>query len=83
MAHVGLNHDNGDIALENANAFHQLFGLGVKDGDASAFCGTAVEFMKTNYYGEKGHIGFYTNSVPRALQWYRDNKVAVHKDSIR
>lgn len=83
LAHVGLNHDHGDLALENANAFQQLFGLGIKDGTASAFCGTAVEFMKTNYYGEKGHIGFYTNSVSRALQWYRDNKTAVREESIR
>ncbi len=83
LAHVGLNHDNGEQALEHANMFHRLFGLGVKDGDASVFCGTAVEFMKTNYYGEKGHIGFYTNSVPRALQWFKDSGIALWEDSIR
>ena len=35
------------------------------------------EVMKTKYYGTKGHIGFYTNSVKRAIAWFEKNNIKV------
>ena len=72
-----------DAALATTAAFSKLFRLPVKDGNSSAFAGTAVESMKKPFYGEKGHIGFRTRSVERALAWYRAQGVAVREESIR
>lgn len=83
LAHVGLNNSGPEQALENAGTMDRLFGLGVKDGGNSAFCGQAVEFMKIPYYGEKGHIGFYTNSVRRALAWFEDRGIPIRPESLR
>lgn len=83
LAHVGINHSDEQPAYSNATKLNSLLNLGVKDGNSSLFCGTAVEFMKTNYYGEKGHIGFYTNSVPRALTWFKKHNIDVREESIR
>lgn len=83
LAHVGLNHKNEEEALVNASAMDALFSFGVRNGNSSAFCGKAVEFMKTQYYGEKGHIGFYTNSVARAMAWFEANKIPIRTESVR
>lgn len=83
LAHVGLNHKNEQDALNNTNAMDHLFQLGIKNGNSSAFCGKAVEFMKTMYYGEKGHIGFYTNSVMRAKAWFEKRGIPIRENSLR
>lgn len=61
-----------------ANAFR----LTKKTGNASVFAGTAVEFMKTMFYGTKGHIGFATNSMTRALEYFKANNIEVIEDRI-
>ena len=67
LAHVGVNNADKDEALANADAMNWAFPLGVKVGSGkSSFLGTAVELMHSPYCGEKGHIGFKTNSPERA-----------------
>lgn len=83
LAHVGLNHPDEAAALANADALNQIFQLGVRNGNSSAFCGKAVEFMKTMFYGEKGHIGFYVNSVARAKAWFESRNIAIREESVR
>lgn len=83
LAHVGLNHESEEAALRNAAAMDALFGLGVRNGNSSAFCGKAVEFMKSMYYGSNGHIGFYTNSVMRAKAWFRKQSIPIREESVR
>lgn len=83
LAHVGLNHSDSESAQENARALAGMFGLPVKVGNSSTFAAKSVEFMHSLYYGEKGHIGFYTNSVARSLAYFRDRGVAVREESIR
>lgn len=83
LAHVGLNHDNEDIAISNAEKLNDFLGLTVKNGNSSVFCNKDVEFMKTNYYGQKGHIGFYTNSIVRAAQWLRNRGISLREESFR
>lgn len=83
LAHVGLNHGSEADAVHNAEAMNALFGLGVKNGNSSLFCGKAVEFMKTKFHGQNGHIGFYTNSVPRAQAYFKANGIPVMEDSLR
>jgi len=83
LAHVGINHEDAESALATTAAFAKLFRQPIKDGNSSAFAGTAVESMKKPFYGSKGHIGFRVRSVERALAWYRAQGVAVREESIR
>lgn len=83
LAHVGLNHPDEAAALANTNALNEMMLLGTRNGNSSAFCGTAVEFMKTMFYGEKGHIGFYVNSVARAKAWFESRNIAIREESVR
>ena len=61
----------------------EIFRMDVKNGNSSVFAGKAVEFMKTPYLGEKGHIGYYTNSTERALSWFEGEGIPVRMDTIR
>lgn len=83
LAHVGVNNDSEDEAKGGADVLGDIFRMPVKVGNSSIFTGTAVEFMKSKYYGEKGHIGFKTNSVYRALEYFKNNGVEVIEESIR
>lgn len=83
LAHVGLNAGDAEKASETTSRFADLFRLSVRDGQGSAFAGTAVECMKKPFYGAKGHIGFATRSVERALAWYCSRGIPVREESIR
>lgn len=83
LAHVGINNNSEAEAVSGAETLNKIFGLPVKAGNSSVFAGTAVELMKTQFYGSRGHIGFKTNSVARALAWFEDNGIEVNKESIR
>lgn len=83
LAHVGVNNENEDTAKNGADIIGNIFRLPVKVGSSSIFTGTAVEFMKTMFYGTKGHIGFKTNSMPRALAYLKNNDIEIIEDSIR
>ena len=83
LAHIGINHAAADSALATTAAFAKLFRLPIRNGNSSAFAGTAVESMKHPFHGEKGHIGFAVRSVERALAWYKAQGVAVRAESIR
>ena len=83
LAHIGINHAAADSALATTAAFAKLFRLPIRNGNSSAFAGTAVESMKHPVHGEKGHIGFAVRSVERALAWYKAQGVAVRAESIR
>ena len=83
LAHVGVNNENEDKAKNGATIIGNIFRLPVKVGSSSIFTGTAVEFMKTMFYGAKGHIGFKTNSMQRALAYLRNNNIEIIEDSIR
>lgn len=83
LAHVGVNNDDAQTARSNAEALDAIFALGISSGSSSVFCGTAVEFMKSDYYGANGHIGFYTNSASRAKAWFESNGIAIRPQSLR
>jgi 2-dehydro-3-deoxyphosphogluconate aldolase/(4S)-4-hydroxy-2-oxoglutarate aldolase len=69
LAHVGVNAGSEDEAIGIAELFSAAFGLEVKNGNSSVFAGTAVEVMKAPFKGRLGHLGFKTNSIPRAAAY--------------
>lgn len=83
LAHVGVNCQSSEEAEKNAEAVSEIFRLDTKVGHSSVFSGTAVEFMKAPSYGDNGHIGFKTNSVFRALRYFKNYNYDVIEESIK
>ena len=69
LAHVGINTTATEDATEIAGAFGSLFGLPLKDGNSSIFAGSAIEVIKSQGLGAKGHIAFKTNYIVRATKY--------------
>ncbi len=83
LAHVGINNNSRDRALEGAGLLADLFRLPVKTGDSSTYAGKAVEFMHAAVYGDAGHLGFFTNSAFRALAYFKKRGIGIIEESIR
>ena len=83
LAHVGINHGSAEDGFNTASALSSIFGLELRDYAGAAFAGSAVESMKRKGYGAVGHIGFYSNSLPRAMAYFADHSVAINEESIQ
>ncbi len=83
LAHVGVNHKNGDDALKTAEILSDIFRFATRKCSASSFAGTAVECMNHETYGDKGHIGFSTISMPRAMKYLADKGIEFDEGSIK
>lgn len=84
FAHVGVNCGTAENARTCAGRLEDLFGLQGREGNSSIFAANAfVEIMKKPFYGENGHLGFYTNSVERALFQLKRQGCKILDDSIR
>ena len=83
LAHIGINHSTAEEGVSTAAFIARAFGLELRDLGGAAFAGTAVESMKKQGYGKVGHIGFYTNSVERAIAYFEAQGIAVNQDSIQ
>ncbi|MDO4572963.1 MAG: bifunctional 4-hydroxy-2-oxoglutarate aldolase/2-dehydro-3-deoxy-phosphogluconate aldolase, partial [Clostridia bacterium] len=66
FAHVGVNTEEEGKALAAADRYARLFGFAVKAGGSSVMAGGALEFTKTHFPGEHGHIGIQTADIGRA-----------------
>ena len=80
LAHVGINHGSQEEARKTAELFCRLFALAPTVHPACTFAGTAIECNDFMGPGEKGHIGFRTFSMTRALAWLADQGVALRED---
>lgn len=83
LAHVGINAADAEKAGGIADALSALLGFAKKDGNSSAFVGTAVEVMKGPNYGTNGHIAIRTNSVLRAVRYLESKGYATIPDSVK
>ena len=77
LAHVGVNADGEDDATRIATEFSDLFMFPVLPKSKSVFAGAAVECMKLNGRGAKGHIGIRTNDVDRAVAYLKKKGIGV------
>lgn len=66
LAHLGVNCENKDEALRLTALLGGLFGWPTREGNSSAFAGTAFELMKAPGRGKNGHVAIGVNSLPRA-----------------
>ncbi len=83
LAHIGINCDSETEAEKTADAFDGLFGFTKKVGNSSVFAGTAVEAMKSQGLGSKGHIAIATNSVVRAKNYLEMMGYTFNEESAK
>lgn len=86
VAHVGINTESEDAALEVANKFNKLFNFPIKNGNSAVFASSGVEVRKQMFLGKNGHIAIRTNYMERAMNYIEamggsfDMETAIEKN---
>jgi 2-dehydro-3-deoxyphosphogluconate aldolase/(4S)-4-hydroxy-2-oxoglutarate aldolase len=83
FAHLGINEENKDKALNSANLLSRLFYLPVKEGTNSFFTGSCFEVIKSQYLGKCGHIAIATNDIHRAIAYLKKKGVSVLPETAK
>lgn len=83
LDHVGINTENAEEAMKAAQIFNLMFGMEIKEGNSSIFMGNhELEIMKKMYLGKNGHIAIATNTLPRAIAYFRGRGFAFNEETI-
>jgi len=77
FAHLGINEEDEDKALNSANLLSHLFYLPIKEGTSSIFAGPEFEVMKNQYLGKHGHIAIVTNDIHRAITYLKMKGISI------
>ena len=83
LAHIGINCFEESEAEGCAETLSGIFRMEPQYMNSAIFAGTAVEAIKSGGFGTHGHIGFYTNSIPRALAWFESKGIPVREDGFK
>lgn len=83
FAHLGINEETKDKALNSANLLSQLFYFSVKEGATSIFAGSGFEVMKNQYLGKHGHIAIATNHIYRAINYLKTKGIPVLPETAK
>lgn len=83
VAHIGINTENEEEAKKAAGLFAAMFGFAQKEGNSSIFVGEKeVEIMKKQYLGKNGHIAIATNTLPRAIAYFKACGYAFREETV-
>lgn len=83
VKHIGINCDNEEEALKAAKLFAAMFGFDYAVGNSSIFAGSkSIEIMKANGRGKNGHIAIGTNTLPRAVAYFRNKGIAFAEETL-
>jgi len=77
FAHLGINEESKEKALNSANLLLRLFNFPLKEGTNSIFTGSTFEIIKTKYLGKHGHIAITTNDIHRAIAYLKIKGISV------
>jgi len=83
LAHLGINEEDNDHALQSANLFLQMFHFPVKEGNSSIFAASSFEVMKNKYLGKHGHIAISTNDIDRAIFYLEAKGISVLPETAK
>ena len=83
FAHLGINEETKDKALNSANQLSHLFYLPLKEGATSIFAGSGFEVMKNRYLGKHGHIAIATNDIYRAIAYLKTKGVSLFPETAK
>lgn len=67
VAHIGINCDDAEASMALCGELNKAFDFATKAGSSSNFSTSAIEVMKSQYLGEKGHIAVRTNAIGAAI----------------
>jgi len=72
MVHIGINNENTDEAMKSAKLLSSMFDFDIQQGNSSIFVGNrSIELTKKPSKGTKGHIAIRTNTLPRAIAYFK------------
>jgi len=83
FAHLGINEENQDKALNSASLLSHLFYLSIKEENSSIFAGSGFEVIKKQYLGKYGHIAIATNNIHRAITYLKMKGVSVLSETAK
>jgi len=83
FAHLGINEESKDEALNSANLLSRLFYFPIKDGTSSIFAGSGFEIIKNRFLGEHGHIAIATNDIHRAIAYLKKKDISVLPETTK
>ena len=77
FAHLGINEENQNKALNSANLLSHLFYFQIKEGTSSVFAGPAFEVTKNKYLGKHGHVAIATDDINRAIKYLKMKNISI------
>ncbi len=83
FAHLGINEQSKENALDISEGFGRLFGFAVKVGNSSTFASSAIEITHGVGLGKNGHIAVKTNSIHRAIAYLERQGITFDKSSAK
>jgi 2-dehydro-3-deoxyphosphogluconate aldolase/(4S)-4-hydroxy-2-oxoglutarate aldolase len=83
FAHLGINEENKDKALNSANLLSHLFYFSVKEGATSVFADPDFEITKNQYLGKHGHFAIATNDIYRTINYLKMKGVSVLPETAK
>ena len=83
VAHFGMNCENEEDALKQAQLLGGLFGLPISEGKDSVYTGPLVELMKGGGRGKHGHIAIFTNDIHAARVLLEEMGYRFNEDSAK
>jgi 2-dehydro-3-deoxyphosphogluconate aldolase/(4S)-4-hydroxy-2-oxoglutarate aldolase len=83
FAHLGINEETKDKALNSANQLSRLFYFSIKEGTSSIFAGPGFEVMKNRFLGEHGHIAIATNDIHRATTYLKMKGISLLPETAK
>jgi len=81
LSHVGINTENEEDALKNANKIFELFGFPTKVGNSSIFNGKEFEWMKKPFLGDNGHIAIGTRNIEAAIAFLKRRGITFKEET--
>jgi len=83
FAHLGINEETKDKALNSANLLSGLFNFPLKKGTSSIFAGSTFEVIKNKYLGKHGHIAIATKDIHRAIAYLKKKDISVLPETAK
>jgi len=83
FAHLGINEEDKDKALNSANLLSHLFYFPIKEGASSIFAGPGFEVIKNKFLGEHGHIAIATKDIHRAISYLKMKSVSILPETAK
>ena len=83
FAHLGINEENKDKALNSANLLSHLFYFPIKEGTSSIFAGSGFEVIKNRFLGKHGHIAIATNDIHRAIAYLKMKDISILPETAK